>query len=99
VVKRWLRRLFSTRKPVTELPYDPDGDGEGLWVKYIDTRPVFAGKVSWTWMADVLMPEERCESEICLFGREWIGCKKRRGHKGIHRNCETWAWDEGDERA
>lgn len=43
-------------------------------------------------------PAERCRSEICLFGREWIGCKKRVGHDGIHRNCETYAWVEGDER-
>ena len=99
MLKRWLRRLFSTRKPITGLPFDKDGDGEGLWVKHVDARPAFAGKVSYTWLPDALMPEEQCESEICLFGREWIQCKKRRGHKSIHRNSEAWGWRDGDERA
>lgn len=87
----WRRPRHYTH--IWKRPHDPDGDGEGTWY-----RP-FADSRSWCWRAPVVAPEDRCTSEECLFGREWIRCRKRRGHKGVHRNNETWGWDEGDERA
>lgn len=85
-----MRHLFGT---LLARPYDPDGDGEGTWHLYENGNKAL-------WHAPVIEdPTERCTSEICLGGREWIGCKKRVDHKGIHRNCESYAWAEGDERA
>lgn len=75
--------------------HDPDGDGEGTWYEpFPDACP---GKYGWR--PDAMWKEDQCPSQKCLFGREWIQCKKRRGHKGDHRNSETWGWDEGDEKA
>lgn len=88
-----LKETLSSSIPQRE--YNPDGDGEGTRIRY----PSQCGSIgSWSWRPPDIAPEDRCPSEECLFGREWIQCKKRRGHKGVHRNCETWAWDEGDER-
>jgi hypothetical protein len=83
------------RRVVLALPYDQDGDGEGTWHRRWD-----AGLCRWqiTWSAPKIDEADRCESLECLFGREWIGCKKRKGHTGVHRNCETWGWAEGDEK-
>lgn len=77
------RHLGLRRRPlpVRPRPCDPDGDGEGTWIEH----PSFYGRVSYTWRPPVIEdPTERCPSEECLFGREWIPCKKRIGHKGIH---------------
>lgn len=96
---RWLRRKLAKppRTMVWERYPDPDKDGEGHWIWSKGRQPWESG--AWLWMPDALHPKEKCPSELCLFGREWIPCKKRRGHRGRHRNCETWAWEEGDERA